>query len=413
MIAWIQLWTLPISYANAETSSNFSLYTNTMKEKSRISLPPQDLCPPAIDIPHLSRQYNLLNYNIHLLSNLDFSNTETAILTNTTESDSSQVIFLVSSDTMELAKTTCNGQGTLYKIAKSSLTRLFNILRRHISKTGISVAIEVTVGSNDKPVTSDGKTLSLRDQVFDKTFPYIIFDAESMNYATEKNLGTTVLCVKTDSPLTNDLSQLRSAISTHVIALETSRGLLKHKLNTILPPYTNYTIKFETNNTLNVYTLGERQENCLVNLLQLTRSLNNMTYPTIVTPRNMETSSTLLEDRILEVSRFLTSALQNLDSLRNDRNLPELTYSYKYRTYQDLFDLLPGSSRTKELLILLLALLTSTTALFLLFISCIYMLIRRGSSSLIRSAEANVNIQMMPYPPSYTSNNENRQALLS
>jgi len=322
-----------------------------------LSLPPGLFCPPSIDIPQAIESYNRFNTILLVLEQIMFTSNNRAIFRN--DSDAT-VAHSVQGADLEDAIKKCELSGTLYKVYSKSWGFARTLTEGFVRTYLESLAIKLD-SSGDKPVTSDGITLNVKNQIFDPLYPYLIMDKDNnAKFGSGTATSTNVVCLSSDEgPLPHELNVIKTAVKEQLMSLQSIGAIIKDGLRKLTPSYSNfsYTLQNLSNNSIHLIKLQDPPlpQECLQVSVKIAPLISNISLPTVITPLNLDISSSLLEDRLVDCLEYTRNIISVLDALNQPVNSPPLVLSYSFTSYSQLFHFLPSTSPAKTLLIILIS----------------------------------------------------------
>ena len=371
------------------------------KIPSPLSLPPSLVCPPSLNVPYLIKSYNNINLYTMTISRIQYSDIPTTIFTNTSET-----IFHTSASTLAEAETSCSTSGTLFSIYSDTWPYAQASLENYVKNTKLSIAIKLTVSADSKPITNDNFPITLPNQSLDSTKPYLIFSPTGMTFASSTSSTNTILCTKPNQIQDPRLQSVIQAIEAQAVSIDSKKTAIKEKIHAIVSSYSNYIVQFTLNQTATLLLkYSNTDQSCIPLQINLIGYINNFTFPSLITPLNLDPATDLLLQRLEELHQTVDGALQTLDLLLQPANTPPNILDYSYQTYSDLFLLLPESSPMRSLLLILFISLGSSTLVFLLlFVLLIYLMVR-GNKILNRNFRGSdtprtINLALQGFPNS-------------
>ena len=393
---------IPSSLASSEPPPTLnpwkSLFPSpSSKPPSPLSLPPSLVCPPSLDIPNLVKSYNSINQYSMILSRIQYSDLNTAIFTN-----SSEAISYITAPSLMEAEASCTKSGHLFSINSATWSYAQVSIENYVKNTKINLAIKLSLSSENKPVTNDNFPIDIPNQPFDSTKPYLIFTPSGTKFASSTTSTNSIICTNPNSVLNPKLQSVQQAIEAQSVSIDSKKTAIKEKIHTIVPSYSNYIVQFTLDQTANLILKHPNpHQTCILLQINLIEYINNFSFPSLITPSNLDSATELLLQRLEELHRAVDGALQTLDLLLQPNQTPPNTLDYSYQSYSDLFLLLPKSSPMRSLLLILLISLGSSTLIFVLLLVLLVYLMVRGNKILNRSNTPRVvNLALQGLPDS-------------
>ena len=351
------------------------------KPPSPLSLPPSLVCSPSLNIPNLIKSYNNINQYSMILSRIQYSDLPTAIFTN-----SSEVVLYTTAPTLAEAEKSCSNSGQLFSINSATLSYAQVSIENYVKNAKLNLAVKLSLSSENKPITNDDYPIDIPNQPFDSTKPYLIFTPTGTKFASPTASTNSIICTKPNSVLNPKLQSVQQAIEAQSVSIDSKKTAIKEKIHTIVPSYSNYIVQFTLDQTANLILKHPNpHQTCIQLQINLIEYINNFSFPTLITPSNIDPATELLLQRLEELHRAIDGALHTLDLLLHPTQTPPNALDYSYQTYSELFLLLPKSSPMRSLLLILLISLGSSTLIFLLLFSLLVYLMVRGNKILNRN----------------------------
>ena len=374
---------------------------------SPLSLPPELLCKPILDIPKLVETYHSLNLIIIILQKIMFSNIDTALLTETIDDVLTTVYYVESTESnppVQLeASTACGPGGKLYRLISSHWSYVTAVLATRAKTTKKLIAMKVDFEDESKtPTTKDGRIITIPNQVFSVAHPYILHTPTGMKFGSAELPVNIILCKQISTTLTEELSTVQHATKSSILALESQTASIRELLHHTIPNHSNYNLQITPNQTAKLIGLRNQNspESCLEVKISLSLPISNFSLPTLIKPANQAKSTAWLQDRLSESFTLADELILHLNLLKTPITKPPITISYSLETYKDIFKYLPSPSTMRTLLIILLCSLGGTVILFTLMFLLLLYFLRRGAMILSRTPPDERRILNLVYNPS-------------
>ena len=388
---WIHILTLFLSLSPSTSLSPLdSPWRNILSPTapgpiSHLSIPPQRFCQTSLDAEQTIQAYNAFNRLLLLIETVQFTTNKDAIFRNRTENPPT-VTYLIKAESLTAATEQCKLSGNLFQIYSKHWSHVKYLLDNYATTYKTDFAIQLDV-LEDKPITLDGHAITLQGQTFNKDHPFLVFTPTGQSLGSPSDKTTSIICSQTDDKqLPNQMNIIKTAVDTQIIALQTSAAQIRQALHQTIPKFSNFSLQTSTNQSAQLIRLkkADPRPNCIRSLISITPTISNYSLPLIVTPINLEISTLLLEDRLVDLIYYTTKVQDVLQIMNSqDKDSPTLVLSYSLESYSDLFNLLPSSSPAKSLLLILISTVTGTV-LFLVICLCLFLLLARRDSRLLR-----------------------------
>lgn len=388
---WIHILTLFLSLSLSTPLSPLdSPWRNILSPSSpsptnHLSIPPNLFCPTILDPEQTIQAYNAFNRLLLLLDTVQFTTNKDAIFRNKTTTPPT-VTYLVKTDSLTTAIEQCKSSGNLFKIYSKNWNHVKYLLENYAItyKTNFAINLDIL---EDKPITSDGHAITIQGQTFNKNHPFLIFTPKGQALGSPSDTTTSIICSQIDDKqLPTQMNVIKTAVETQIIALQTAAAQIRQALHQTIPKFSNFSLQISTNQSAQLIRLTKAnpRPDCIKSFISITPTISNYSLPLIVTPTNLEISTELLEDRLIDLIYYTTKVQEILQIMNSqDKDSPTITLTYSLKSYSDLFNLLPSSSPAKSLLLILISIVAGTI-LFLLLCFCLFFLLARRGSRLLR-----------------------------
>ena len=388
---WIHILTLFLSLSLSTPLSPLdSPWRNILSPSSpsptnHLSIPPNLFCPTILDPEQTIQAYNAFNRLLLLLDTVQFTTNKDAIFRNKTTTPPT-VTYLVKTDSLTTAIEQCKSSGNLFKIYSKNWNHVKYLLENYAItyKTNFAINLDIL---EDKPITSDGHAITIQGQTFNKNHPFLIFTPKGQALGSPSDTTTSIICSQIDDKqLPTQMNVIKTAVETQIIALQTAAAQIRQALHQTIPKFSNFSLQISTNQSAQLIRLtkADPRSDCIKSFISITPTISNYSLPLIVTPTNLEISTELLEDRLIDLIYYTTKVQEILQIMNSqDKDSPTITLTYSLKSYSDLFNLLPSSSPAKSLLLILISIVAGTI-LFLLLCFCLFFLLARRGSRLLR-----------------------------
>ena len=388
---WIHILTLFLSLSLSTPLSPLdSPWRNILSPSSpsptnHLSIPPKLFCPTILDPEQTIQAYNAFNRLLLLLDTVQFTTNKDAIFRNKTTTPPT-VTYLVKTDSLTTAIEQCKSSGNLFKIYSKNWNHVKYLLENYAItyKTNFAINLDIL---EDKPITSDGHAITIQGQTFNKNHPFLIFTPKGQALGSPSDTTTSIICSQIDDKqLPTQMNVIKTAVETQIIALQTAAAQIRQALHQTIPKFSNFSLQISTNQSAQLIRLTKAnpRPDCIKSFISITPTISNYSLPLIVTPTNLEISTELLEDRLIDLIYYTTKVQEILQIMNSqDKDSPTITLTYSLKSYSDLFNLLPSSSPAKSLLLILISIVAGTI-LFLLLCFCLFFLLARRGSRLLR-----------------------------
>ena len=355
---------------------------------SHISLSPELFCRPTIDIPQAISSYNKFNTILLLLESVMFTSNNRAIYFNSSDGT---VAHSVQGSDIEDAIKKCELVGSPYKIYSKSWGFARTLAEGFVSTYSEDLALKLDTSSGNQPITQDGVAISVENQVFDPLYPYLILAKNDAKFGSGTQSSKNVVCVSAEIPsLPQDLNIVKTAVRDQLLALQSVGAIIRDELRKAIPSFSNltYTLQTAPNNSIHLIRLQDSPlpQDCLQVSVKIAPTISSLSLPTVVTPLNLEVSTSLLEDRLVDCLDFTKNILSVLHALNKPTDSPPLVLSYSFSSHAQLFSFLPYNSPARTLLIILISSFAGSV-LLLSFCFLSFCLLARRGSHILRNTE--------------------------
>ena len=182
--------------------------------------------------------------------------------------------------------------------------------------------------------------ISVENQVFDPLFPYLILAKNDAKFGSGTQSSKNVVCVSADTALPNDLNVVQTAVRDQLLALQSVGAIIRDELRKTIPSFSNltYTLQTAPNNSIHLIRLQDSPllQDCLQVSVKIAPTISSLSLPTVVTPLNLEVSTSLLEDRLVDCLDFTKNILSVLHALNKPTDSPPLVLSYSFSSHEFL-----------------------------------------------------------------------------
>ena len=207
----------------------------------------------------------------------------------------------------------CELVGTPYKIYSKSWGFARTLAEGFVNTYSEDLALKLDTSSGNKPITQDGVAISVENQVFDPSFPYLILAKNDAKFGSGTQSSKNVVCVSADTALPNDLNVVQTAVRDQLLALQSVGAIIRDELRKTIPSFSNltYTLQTAPNNSIHLIRLQDSPllQDCLQVSIKIAPTISSLSLPAVVTPLNLEVSTSLLEDRLVDCLDFTKNIL--------------------------------------------------------------------------------------------------------